>query len=134
MAAGDGSALDAAAEAFEKTGALLLAAEAATAAATTWQRSGDGRKATFAERRAATLAAACEGARTPALAISPNAQFALTPRELEVASLAARGLSNKEIAARLFLSTRTVENKLHTTYEKLGIEGRGGLAAALKGY
>ncbi|RXZ40468.1 LuxR family transcriptional regulator [Agromyces binzhouensis] len=48
----------------------------------------------------------------------------LTPREREVASLAAQGLSSNEIAGRLFLSTRTVDNHLQSTYAKLGIRGR----------
>ena len=55
----------------------------------------------------------------------------LTPRELEIARLAAGGLSNKAIAARLFLSRRTVENNLHACYQKLGAAGRGDLARAL---
>jgi DNA-binding CsgD family transcriptional regulator len=134
LSARDGPGLDAATDAFEKTRALLLAAEAATEAAVVWRQSGDSRKAAAAERRAATLAGRCEGARTPALEVAPAARVALTARELEVARLAARGLSNKEIAARLFLSTRTVENNLHTTYEKLGVEGRGELAAVLDRY
>ena len=48
----------------------------------------------------------------------------LTPREREIASLAAQGLSSNEIAQRLFLSPRTVNNHLQSTYTKLGIRGR----------
>ena len=48
----------------------------------------------------------------------------LTPREREIASLAAQGLSSNEIATRLFLSPRTVNNHLQSTYAKLGIRGR----------
>ena len=46
-------------------------------------------------------------------------------------SCAATGLSNKDIAEALHLSPRTVENKLHTAYNKLGVRGRDELAEAL---
>jgi DNA-binding CsgD family transcriptional regulator len=51
----------------------------------------------------------------------------LTRRDREVATLAASGLSNKEIAERLVLSARTVGNHLHSIYAKLHINGRGEL-------
>jgi DNA-binding CsgD family transcriptional regulator len=56
---------------------------------------------------------------------------ALSDRELEIASLAAEGLSNREIADRLVLSIRTVDNHLHHVYAKLGAEHRTELAALL---
>jgi len=119
---------------FEEMGALLLAAEAAVDAAEVWRRCGDRRAATAAERRAAALVARCEGARTPKLA-PPDAAAGslLSERELQVARLAATGLSNKDIAEALHLSPRTVENKLHTAYSKLGVRGRDELAEALPG-
>jgi DNA-binding CsgD family transcriptional regulator len=49
---------------------------------------------------------------------------ALTRSELEVARLAARGLTSREIAQRLFISPRTVESHLASTYRKLGIRSR----------
>ena len=55
----------------------------------------------------------------------------LTRREREIATLAAGGLSSKEIAARLFLSSRTVDNHLQSVYGKLGIGGRAELAATI---
>ncbi|HEV8623602.1 MAG TPA: AAA family ATPase [Acidimicrobiia bacterium] len=54
----------------------------------------------------------------------------LTARELQVARLAAKGLSNRDIAARLFVSTRTVENHLHRVYSKLGISTRKELVSS----
>lgn len=55
----------------------------------------------------------------------------LTPRELEVALLAAEGHSNREIGARLFLSPKTVELHLGRSYRKLGIHSRTELGRAL---
>ena len=56
---------------------------------------------------------------------------ALTSGELRVAQLAAAGHTNRQIAQALFVTQRTVENHLTSTYAKLGIGSRGALAAAL---
>jgi predicted ATPase/DNA-binding NarL/FixJ family response regulator/DNA-binding XRE family transcriptional regulator len=48
----------------------------------------------------------------------------LTPRQAEVLRLLAAGMSNKQIAAELYLSPSTVERHLATTYRKLGLTGR----------
>jgi DNA-binding CsgD family transcriptional regulator len=53
---------------------------------------------------------------------------ALTPRELEVAALVAEGLTNKEIAARLFLSERTAEGHVEHIRDKLGFGTRAQIA------
>jgi DNA-binding CsgD family transcriptional regulator len=55
----------------------------------------------------------------------------LTPREREIAKLAAAGLSNKQIAERLFLTHRTVAAHLYQVFPKLGITSRAALHAAL---
>ena len=55
----------------------------------------------------------------------------LTPRERETAELAARGRTDREIAEALFLSIRTVHAHLRSAYAKLGVTGRGDLAAIL---
>jgi len=53
---------------------------------------------------------------------------ALTPRELEVAALVADGLTNKEIAGRLFLSERTAEGHVEHIRDKLGFGTRSQIA------
>ncbi len=58
---------------------------------------------------------------------------ALTPSELRVAWLAAAGQTNRQIAQALFVTQRTVENHLTSTYAKLGISCRPELPAALAG-
>jgi DNA-binding CsgD family transcriptional regulator len=55
----------------------------------------------------------------------------LTPAELRTARIAADGMTNRQIAQVLFVSTKTIEAQLSQAYAKLGIEGRHQLAAAL---
>jgi len=55
----------------------------------------------------------------------------LTPQEREIAALAAEGLSNKQIAQRLYLSHKTVGNHLFRIFPKLGISSRAALRDAL---
>jgi DNA-binding CsgD family transcriptional regulator len=52
----------------------------------------------------------------------------LTPTELDVVRLVGEGLSNKDIAARLFVSPRTAESHLSHVYSKLGLSSRVQLA------
>jgi DNA-binding CsgD family transcriptional regulator len=62
----------------------------------------------------------------------PDTRDRLTPQELQIAQLAADGLSNPEIAERLFLSARTVESHLYRAFPKLGITARSELGHVLK--
>jgi DNA-binding CsgD family transcriptional regulator len=55
----------------------------------------------------------------------------LTPQELQIAQLAAQGLSNRQIGEQLFLSHRTVGSHLYHLFPKLGISTRAQLAGAL---
>ena len=61
----------------------------------------------------------------------PRAEGGLTPTEQRVATLAADGLSNKQIASALFVTVNTVEAHLSHAYRKLGVRSRGQLARHL---
>ena len=62
----------------------------------------------------------------------PDARERLTAQELQIAQLAARGLSNREIAERLFVSHRTIGSHLYHIFPKLGITTRAQLRDALR--
>jgi DNA-binding CsgD family transcriptional regulator len=133
--AGDARELAGAADDFAALGAMLLAAEAAAGAAEAFNRAGNQRAATAALRRSIELAAACEGAVTPGLfraaTIHAAAAVPLSTREREIAMLAAAGITSKDIAERLYLSVRTVNNHLQHAYTKLGVSSRAALAQAM---
>jgi DNA-binding CsgD family transcriptional regulator len=83
--------------------------------------------ARLAERaRAELLAAGARPRRTALTGVD-----ALTPAELRTARMAAQGMSNREIAQALFVSTKAVEGQLSQAYGKLRIRGRGQLHDAL---
>ncbi|MBV2353856.1 AAA family ATPase [Streptomyces sp. J2-1] len=84
--------------------------------------------APWADRAAAELRAAGE---TLPRETGEGAKALLTPQELEIATLAATGLTNKQIGERLFLSHRTVGSHLYQIYPKLGITTRAALRDAL---
>jgi two-component system, NarL family, response regulator LiaR len=70
-------------------------------------------------------------AATPSLAVGPfavdeqrQAELGITPRELEILGLIAAGLSNREIADRLFVSENTVKTHSSRLFDKLGAKRR----------
>ncbi|MEY9854973.1 DNA-binding CsgD family transcriptional regulator [Catenulispora sp. GAS73] len=129
LAEDDPERLLAVAETMAGMGADLYAAEAASAAAAAFRRVGRPRRAPVAARLAVESAALCEGARTPLSAAEAAAP--LTARQRDIAVLAAAGVASKDIAARLQLSVRTVENHLQNAYSRLGVTTRAELADAL---
>jgi DNA-binding CsgD family transcriptional regulator len=130
MADGDAAALAETADAFEEIGAMLFAAEAANEAAIAYRRGHEERPAAAAAQRAQLLSASCERARTPSL-LRGTGSAVLTKREREVATLASHGMSSREIASTLYVSSRTVDNHLQHAYDKLGVSSRTELADAL---
>lgn len=114
-----------AAETFADNGMPLYAAEALGVAT----RCVSGRQPAALKQRIASLITPIGSPRTPLLGDALDAD-ALTRRDRQVAELAMR-YQNPEIAARLHLSVRTVEQHLHRTYTKLGITSRRELRAVL---
>ena len=78
----------------------------------------------WAERARLELRAAGRTARKR----DPSTVLNLTPQEIQVARFVARGLHTREVAAQLFLSTRTVDFHLRNVFAKLGISSRTELA------
>jgi DNA-binding NarL/FixJ family response regulator len=83
--------------------------------------------APWAERARRELRASGEGSRRR----TGDSLDELTPQELQIVQMAAQGLSNREIAERLYLSHRTVESHLYRVFPKLGVTSRAQLAGAL---
>ena len=81
----------------------------------------------LAERAGGELRATGETARRR----EPSTIDQLTPQELQIARFVSEGSSNREVAAKLFLSPRTVEYHLHKVFTKLGIASRVELAKLL---
>ncbi len=63
---------------------------------------------------------------------TPEARDQLTPQELQIAQMAADGLSNREIGQMIYLSHRTVSSHLYRAFPKLGITSRTQLRSALE--
>jgi DNA-binding CsgD family transcriptional regulator len=81
----------------------------------------------FAERARRELRASGERVRSRV----PGGWAELSPQELQIAQLAAEGLSNREIGEQLYLSHRTVESHLYRLFPKLGVTSRAQLRDAL---
>lgn len=106
------------------------AADSASDAARILERRHQERAARAAWRTSAEHAAQCEGYR-PEPGSAGSGPARLTPRESQVATLAAAGRTNREIADHMQLSLRTVENHLQRSFVKLGVNDRSALAATL---
>jgi DNA-binding CsgD family transcriptional regulator/tetratricopeptide (TPR) repeat protein len=85
----------------------------------------------FAERAAGELRAAGVAAASRPGADRMSDASALTSQELQIAQMAAAGMTNREIADRIYLSHRTVAAHLYKVFPKLGITRRNQLHAAL---
>ena len=83
----------------------------------------------WANRARAELAGADAGRRTTAQA---RTHQGLTPAEQRVAELAASGMTNRDVAGKLFISSKTVEATLARVYRKLGIRSRAELGQRMR--
>jgi DNA-binding CsgD family transcriptional regulator len=128
LGADDGDALVAAAEQWRTLGFLPLAAEYFDRAAAVHTAQGLHAAATRARSAGNQVADAMEA---PLPWLRTSDLPALTPREREVARLAADGLTNADIAARLGVSVRTVHTHLQSAYAKLGVNDRTRLGTLL---
>ena len=131
LLASDAAELYSTAEQFEAIGALLSAADAAAQAAALFRTADDRRHALDAAATADRLAAACGGVRTPALEMASQ-PLPLSPREREIANFVSQGLSNRDIADRLVVSSRTVEGHIYRACIKLDVTDREGLALVIR--
>jgi DNA-binding NarL/FixJ family response regulator len=108
----------------------MIAAEAFAQATALHTSCGDSRRAAASARRRDEQIVECGLERLPLVA--QREAHPLSERETEIARLASDGSSNREIAARLVLSVRTVETHLQRVYQKLGVRSRAELPAALR--
>ena len=123
VVAGDGSALEALAAAWEADGALGPAAECLA-----WAAAARPPRAAVLRSRVGELLGDGGLASPPLAELGLLAEATrLTAREREVVALVAEGLSNRAIADRLVVSTRTVENHLHRAFANLGVSSRADL-------
>jgi DNA-binding NarL/FixJ family response regulator len=95
-------------------------AEARTHLRTAYELFTDFGAEAFAERARIELEATGEHARKRSM----DTRNDLTPQETQIARLAAEGATNREIAARLFISSHTVEYHLRKVFQKLDVKSR----------
>jgi DNA-binding NarL/FixJ family response regulator len=133
LAAGDGDGLVEASCHYEEFGDRLAAADAAAQAVVIYQQAGLRGAAMNASAIVERLAAECQGGQTPALRAAAAPQ-PFTARQREIISLAAQGLSNKEIADRLTMSKRSVEGHLFRASQRVGANSREQLISILQGF
>jgi DNA-binding NarL/FixJ family response regulator len=127
---GDAAELAAVSEEFERMGDVVAAVDASAHAAIAYRQQDLRGSALRYSTRADALAEQC-GASTPALRQATES-LPLTDREREIATLIGEGSSNREVAARLTLSLRTVENHIYKAMAKTGTTSRDELANLLR--
>ena len=132
LAAGNGDGLVDASRLYEAFGDRIAAADAAAQAVVAYQNAGLRGAAMNASATVERLAAECQGAQTPAIRATMTPQ-PFTARQREIISLAAQGLSNKEIAGRLTMSIRSVEGHLFRASLRVGANSREQLISILHG-
>ena len=88
-------------------------------------------RALTATARAQSIAKACGGAVSPALA-ALDARLPLTRREHEIAQLLSQGMSNRAIAEAMSLSIRTVQGHIYQASTKVGVSSRAQLSALMQ--
>jgi len=124
LARRDSAALIAAGEQLAGCGCVAAAVEAVAAAAREWLADGHHDSARRAAARARDLHPPDQGWDLPVIDGLDGIAVELTPRELQIATLAARGLSNPQIADELVLSVRTVETYVYRAMQKRGVSNR----------
>lgn len=130
LAASSPERLQAVSRGFERQGFVLLAAEAAAKAAGLYREGGRRSLSLLTAARVQALVERCESPLTPAL-VELGSLRLLSGRELEVARLVAAGLTSRQVAERLQISMRTVDNHLARVYDKLEVAGRSELRPLL---
>ena len=122
LADAGGVELGAIARTFASLGADLYAAEVAAQSVIAHEQAGDAAAAREAAGQATALSVGLDGVGTQTARVKLDR---LTEREHEVAAFASDGLTSREIADRLVISVRTVDNHLARVYAKLGVHSRG---------
>ncbi len=128
---GDAAVLAWVSQEFERMGDRVAAMDATAHAAIAYRRQDKRGSALACSTRAEAFAQQCGGASTPALRQAAE-RVPVTGREREIVMLLGEGLSNREIAARLTLSVRTVENHIYNAMGKTGTASRDDLAALMR--
>lgn len=126
LASGNADQMMIAGSIFGEAGMHLHATEAMATAAMFYRRTGQQPASNAAALRAQRYSQSCSSARTPMLDTA-DVRINLSKRENEVAALASSGLTSRQIADRLRISIRTVDNYLGRVYMKLGVSGRADL-------
>jgi DNA-binding CsgD family transcriptional regulator len=126
----DGDELLRVSEDLEAMGDRIAAADAAAHAALAFGNDNLRGSRLTASGRASRIITEC-GAVTPAT-LAAAASLPLSDREREIAMMASRGLSNKQIAELLVMSVRTVEGHVYRACTRLGLKNRSELAAVIE--